>query len=69
MQIALCFVTMMIGVVLGYIAGRVAEEIHFENEPPLTAHQDNDIKLLRQYQNFLNYNGTGKGQIEIENKN
>lgn len=65
MEIVLCIVTFLLGGTIGYIAGRVAEEIRQEKmtaeHVPLEA-----PKMMKQYQNFLNYDGTGKGQEHIE---
>lgn len=64
MEIVLCILTFLLGGSIGYIAGHVAAE----TRAALPAHEAArpDPKFLKQYQNFLNYDGTGKGQENIE---
>jgi hypothetical protein len=66
MEIILCIVTGCIGAVVGYVAGRVIGEM---KQPPLRdlGPSRNQTKLMKQYQNFLSYDGTDRGQKSIEN--
>lgn len=63
MEFVLCMLALLLGVAAGYIAGRSARERQTQATAPA---QPADPRLARQYSNFLNYDGTGKGQQNIE---
>lgn len=61
----LCVLSMLLGGAAGFILGRAAERgIKRESSPH--PHGFADPALARQYDNFLCYDGTGKGQKNLE---
>ncbi len=65
MEIALCILTGLLGLAAGYGFGLVAAIGRQRGEPARTPEQA-DPTLMRQYQNFIQFDGTGKGQKQIE---
>ncbi len=61
---------LLVGLVIGLIVGRNYEQAmrKARQDHERTKQQEPaDPKWIMQYQNFLNYNGTGKGQQKLEN--
>lgn len=68
MELLLCLIALLVGGAGGYIIGRAAPGIR-QAGLPAGVGQLPDSRLDRQYQNFLNYDGTERGQHDLEDRN
>ena len=65
-HIAVIVLAAAAGYLFAVISGSPAHPQQTAQHP---AEQRNEPGMLKQYRNFLCYDGTGKGQTEIEDKN
>jgi len=65
MEALLFMLAFFIGAAMGFAAAKLSEKAR--EEKAITVVPDSaDPRTLKQYQNFLSYDGTGKGQLNIE---